>query len=569
MHSRDFIVRFAGEAGVVTSSDALASAAAAAGYHVYTFATFPSQILGGPIWTQVRISTEPVLSSGDAPDLLVAYTEYGYRNHSPDLRDGGVTIYNSKEIDLPDDGARLGLDVEEMAKSVGNPRATNFVVIGAIAELSGISLDSIKDFNRAKYTRGRPSDEQIISSNNEALELGAEAGRESGISLAEIAPPSPPDYEQVLLNGNEALSLGALTAGVNFYVGYPISPATSILVWMEMRLVGEGRFVHQVSSEIESITSCVGAGFAGAKAMTATAGPGLSLMSEGIGLAWMAEIPLVVVNVQRGGPATGLPTKTEQSDLLTALHPAHGDVNIPIIAPGSVEECFHAAIRAVDWAERYQGPVIVLSEHALSERTQNIPKPDLSAVEMGERDIYRGANGYLRYEAKGLSPMPLPGSEAPYVANGSEHDGWGDTTHLPEVHVHGTERRFGKLKALNDGTFEESDPDAPIVVMPWGASKGPTFEALQMLGKRGVDLGFVYTMFLNPLPEELLEKLLAKKLVIVPELNYQGQWSSVLRSMSVKAESITQYTGLPFRPSELADRIEARVRQHQEETVAV
>lgn len=560
-------MRFAGEAGVVTSSDALASAAASAGYHVYTFATFPSQILGGPIWTQVRISTNPVLSPGDAPDLLVAYNEQGYKNHSYDLRESGATIYNSRELELSRGKACLGIDLEEMAKSVGNPRATNFIVIGAIAELAGINLDSIKDFNRAKYTRGRSNDEAIVNSNNNALDLGAKAGRTSGIAFDEISEPSPPDYDQILINGNEALSLGAMSAGVNFYVGYPISPATSILVWMETRLAGNGRFVHQVSSEIEAITACVGAGFAGSKAMTATAGPGFSLMSEGIGLAWMAEIPLVVINVQRGGPATGLPTKTEQSDLFAALHPAHGDVKIPIIAPGSVEECFYAAMHAVDWAERYQGPVILLSEHALSERTQNIPKPSLSKVSVNDRDVYRGSNGYLRYQSKGISPMPLPGGEAPYIANGSEHDEWGDTTHLPNVHVHGTERRFGKLELLNDGYYEEKNPDASIILMPWGGSKGPTLEALELLKKKDIDLGFVYTIFLHPLPENLTDKLRVKELVIVPELNYQGQWSSILRSMGVKAESITQYTGLPFRADELADSIQKRIQLFRQETV--
>ena len=286
-------------------------------------------------------------------------------------------------------------------------------------------------------------------------------------------------------------------------------------------------------------------------------------MSEGIGFAWMSEIPVVIMNIQRGGPATGLPTKTEQSDLFAALHPAHGDVKLPLIAPGSVEECFYAAIHAVNWAERYQGPVVLLSEHVLSERTQNIPKPDLSAVRIEPRNVYTGANGYLRYEAKELSPMPLPGGEGAYVANGSEHDGWGDTTHLPEVHVHGTERRFGKLRLLRDGTFEEPVPDAAIVIMPWGGTKGPAQEALKILHERGVDIGWCYTMFLHPLPEGALERLRTKELVIVPELNYQGQWSAILRSMSVKAESITQYTGLPFKAGDLADRIEAMVKEHQ------
>ena len=340
---------------------------------------------------------------------------------------------------------------------------------------------------------------------------------------------------------------------------YPISPATPIFIFMEKNLVGPGRFAYQASSEIESITAIIGAGYAGKKAMTATAGPGFTLMGEGIGLAWMAEIPIVVVDVQRGGPATGLPTKTEQSDLQTALHPAHGDSKLPVIAPGTVEECFYAAIHAFNWAERYQGPVMVLSEHMMAERSQNIPMPNLDLYPLERRQIYTGDNGYLRYDSWELSPMPIPGSPGSYVANGSEHDSYGDTTHLPDRHVQMTERRFGKLKLLEDGYYEAENMDAAIAIMPWGGSKGPGREAWEILNANGQSIAWRYTMFLHPLPPNLLEDLLQKDLVIVPELNYLGQFSAYLRTYSIRAESITQYTGLPFKVSDLAERITKRV----------
>ena len=209
-----------------------------------------------------------------------------------------------------------------------------------------------------------------------------------------------------------------------------------------------------MSSEIESITAILGAGYAGKRAMTATAGPGVSLMSEGLGLSWIAEIPLVVVDVQRGGPATGLPTKTEQSDLMSCMFPAHGDVRLPVIAVGTVEECFYGAVKAIEWAEKYQGPVMLMSEMALAERAQNIPKPDLSKVEPAKRWVYEGNNGYKRYAGYELSPMPLPGGPGAYVANGSEHDDIGDTTHLPERHIQMTQRRFSKIKLLEEEDYE-------------------------------------------------------------------------------------------------------------------
>ena len=262
-----------------------------------------------------------------------------------------------------------------------------------------------------------------------------------------------------------------------------------------------------------------------------------------------------MVDVQRGGPATGLPTKTEQSDLMSCMFPAHGDVRMPVIAVGTVEECFYGAIKAIEWAEKYQGPVVLMSEMALAERAQNIPRPDLSKVKQAKRWTYEGNNGYQRYAGYELSPMPLPGGPGAYVANGSEHDDIGDTTHLPERHIQMTQRRFSKVKLLEEEDYEREGTDFSVALLPWGGSKGPTREAYDILKRQGAPVGWYYTMFLNPLPPKLLEELKQKDLVIVPELNYQGQFSQILRGAGVKAESITQYTGLPFKARTLVQRI--------------
>tara|TARA_A100001037_G_scaffold291022_1_gene304583 strand:+ start:37267 stop:38976 length:1710 start_codon:yes stop_codon:yes gene_type:complete len=562
----DLIVRFAGEGGqgVVTSAEGLAQAATQTGYNAQTFATFPSQILGGPTWTQTRISVNPVLSSGDELDILVCFNEQAYLNHSNSLSPEGVIVYNSAEFELTDNDSAIGIDFDELAKSTGNTRAANMVVIGALAELVSMKQDILDEFVTKKFTRGRSNDQEIIESNIKAMGLGRNEVKQRGISIGQLNPSKKPDYEQVLMNGNLAISLGAMHAGVDFFAGYPISPATPILLFMEKNLPAKGKFVFQVSSEIESITALVGAGFAGAKAMTSTAGPGLSLMSEGLGLAWMAEIPLVVVNVQRGGPATGLPTKTEQSDLMSTMFPAHGDIRLPVIAPGSVEECFHGAVTAVNWAERYQGPVILMSEMALSERNQNMRKPDLSKIPVEKRLVNMDTNGYQRYGQSGVSPMPIPGGPGSYVANGSEHDGIGDTTHLAERHVQMTHRRWNKIKVLEDGDFEAEFTDSAIALVPWGGTKGPAREAFDSLIKSGADIGWLYTMFLNPLPPDMLALLKQKELVIVPELNYQGQFSMVLRSLGVNAISITQYTGLPFKVKDLVERVTEQIESYKQ-----
>ncbi len=566
MDKDDLIVRFAGEGGqgVVTSAEGLAQAATQTGYNAQTFATFPSQILGGPTWTQTRISVNPVLSSGDELDVLVCFNEQAYMNHSESLSDDGVIVYNSAEFELTDNDSAIGIDFDELAKSTGNTRAANMVVIGALAQLVSMKQAILDEFVTKKFTRGRPNDQEIIDSNIKAMGLGRTEVKQRGISIGQLNPSKKPDYEQVLMNGNLAISLGAMHAGVDFFAGYPISPATPILLFMEKNLPAKDKFVFQTSSEIESITALVGAGFAGAKAMTSTAGPGLSLMSEGLGLAWMAEIPLVVVNVQRGGPATGLPTKTEQSDLMSTMFPAHGDIRLPVIAPGSVEECFHAAVIAVNWAERYQGPVILMSEMALSERNQNLRKPDLSKIPVEKRQVNFESNGYQRYDQSDVSPMPIPGGPGSYVANGSEHDGIGDTTHLAERHIQMTHRRWNKIKVLEDGDFEADSIDSPIALVPWGGTKGPAREAYDKLIKSGTDIGWLYTMFINPLPPDMLNVLRQKELVIVPELNFQGQFSMVLRSLGVNAVSITQYTGLPFKVKDLVERVTEQIESYKQ-----
>ena len=234
-----------------------------------------------------------------------------------------------------------------------------------------------------------------------------------------------------------------------------------------------------------------------------------------------------------------------------------------MLAPGSVEECFYVGELSVNWAERYQGPVMVMGEFSLAERSENIKKPDLSKVVDERRNSDTGSNGYKRYESWNgeLSPMPIPGGEVAYVANGSEHDEIGDTTHLPKHHIRLTERRFAKLGLLNDAPFEIENPDSEIAIMPWGSSKGVAREAYQQLIEKDKNLGWIYSVALNPLPEDIKEELKRKKLVIVPELNYQGQWSSILRMEGINAVSVTQFTGLPFKPTELANKISDKIKE--------
>ena len=241
--------------------------------------------------------------------MLVAFNQEAYDNHVEEVREGGVVIYDSAQLELEDDDNSFGMPIQKLARSTGNNRADNMIVIGAVARLVNLPHEYLEQFVVQRFTRGRPNDQQIIDSNIQALGLGRDQAAESGFHLGDIDKAEKPTWKQLLIKGNDAVSLGSVAAGVNFYVGYPISPATPILLWMERNLIGPDKFAYQVSSEIESIAAILGAGFAGKKAMTATAGPGFSLMNEGLGLGWMAEIPIVVVNVQRGGPPPVCPPR--------------------------------------------------------------------------------------------------------------------------------------------------------------------------------------------------------------------------------------------------------------------
>ena len=549
LKKKDLIVRFAGDGGqgVVTSAEILAKSAAQAGFHVLTFATFPSQIMGGPTWTQARISSNEVHCSGDSIDILVALNEEALDSHKSEINSSGIILHDSSNKNNTEINS-LGIPLAELARQVGEPRAANMVLMGVISAISGLSIKIFENFVAERFKAKGPS---VIKPNLEALKLGMEFAKTTQIKFNKLPSISKQKEDRIFISGNEALAIGSIAAGLESFVGYPISPASTILMFMEQYLRGTNKFVYQASSEIESITSIIGSSYAGKKSMTATAGPGFSLMSEGIGLAWMTEIPIVIANIQRGGPATGLPTKTEQSDLNIAINPAHGDMSLPVIAPGTVEECFYAGAKALNWAERYQGPVILLSEHNLSERRQDIKNPDLKNIKTENRQINTSKNGYARYNGNNVSPMPIPGKPGAYIANGSEHDPIGDTTHLALRHVQMTDRRFNKLSVLNDSFFEIENSEAPIIIMPWGGSKGPVYEAYKNITDKNQDIGWAYTMFINPLPKKLITILKRKKLVLVPELNSQGQFANILRSKGIAAEAITQYTGLPFKVNAL------------------
>ncbi len=389
----DFVVRVAGEAGEgpTTIGDFLARSAARSGYSVYTFQTFPAEIRGGHAYLQTRIAEHTTLSCGSRPDILLALNEDAFTRWSGLVPPDGLVVYDSSRFHVPPEVPfrTVGVPGENLAvNEVGSRIAQNVVMFGALAGLvrldPGIAQALIRDRWKAKGS-------DVVSSNLKAFEVGMRLIREQNIeSGGRQLAPRDAEVPWMVLTGTQAVCLGAVAAGVRYFGGYPITPATQVMEWLARHLPAFGGTVMQLEDEIAAIGSVLGASAGGVKAMTSTSGPGLSLMVELLGLASMAEVPAVVVDVQRAGPSTGMATKTAQGDLDLALYGAHGDAPRVVMAATSVEDSFYTTIRAFNLAERLQEPVILLSDQALATRISSVPRLDPLRVPVENRRLFAG-----------------------------------------------------------------------------------------------------------------------------------------------------------------------------------
>ncbi|MBI2912339.1 MAG: 2-oxoacid:acceptor oxidoreductase subunit alpha, partial [Chloroflexi bacterium] len=376
---------------------------------------------------------------------------------------------------------------------------------------------------------------------------------------------------RLVMSGNDAITAGALYAGCRYFAGYPITPASDILETMAAQLPRLGGVCLQAEDEMAALASVIGASYAGVKAMTATSGPGFSLMTELLGLSSMAEIPVVIVDAQRSGPSTGMPTKLEQGDLFQALYGGHGDFPRIVVAPGSVQNCFRVTVLAFGLAEKYQCPVIILSDQSLSHRTETIEKVDterLSGLVM-QRQRPNGVepDEYLRYQLNdnGVSPMAVPGLDAhPYVATGLEHDERGHPRLSPATHEAMTAKRFAKLAAARAEIDNEElaprygEAKADLGIIGWGATQGSIREAVDRALAKGYKVAAMHPRVLNPLPEQRLREFIGScQQVMVPEVNYQGQFAHHLAAtLGIRPLRLNKIGGLPFTPGEVFAKIE-------------
>jgi len=412
---------------------------------------------------------------------------------------------------------------------------------------------------------------QTVAANTKALLSGWDY-LQATVSYQRSAISKSKAEESLLLSGNQALVLGALAAGCRFFAGYPITPASGILESMIKELPRFGGIGLQTEDEMAAIGAAIGASYAGKKAMTATSGPGFSLMQEMLGLASMAEIPLVVVDAQRAGPSTGMPTKMEQGDLLMAIHGSHGEGPRLVLAPANVQDCFALTIKAFDLAEALRMPVIILTDLALAQRTASVPATLFDRVEVIERESWRqgGDQAYVPYQITedGVNPMAIPGqAQGMYVPTGLEHDIHGHPNYSPEMHAKMSEKRHRKLQKafkIYKGyeLFNAYNSQTDLGIISWGSTEGPILEALETLAENHIRIPLMQVKLMNPLPVAAIRDFAESvSRIVVPEHNYTGQLAGLIEpAIQRRVLRLNKVEGIPFYPAELAEKIMTLIR---------
>ena len=555
-----------GGSGVMTAGTMLLDAAARAGLYGLMVRTSGPQIRGGEAAALLRFARRPIDALDDSFDLLLAM-DWGNVNRFADevpLHAASIVIGDVDEGEPPEvftaTGARsVGLPLKKMAKAIAGAWP-NMLALGLAGGLAGIAQDALEAALRASWKRS----EAGLHANLEALRKGlAEAGAIGGMArLPEGAAPAGPRW---LISGNEAAGFGAIRGGVRFVAAYPITPATEMLEWMAPALAKVGGSLLQAEDELASVNMIVGAAYGGVPSLTATSGPGLALMTEAIGLACAAEVPIVVVDVMRGGPSTGIPAKSEQSDLSFAVSGLHGDAPRLVLAPTSIADCVATTQWAVHLAEALQAPAIVLSDQFMGQSRAIIDRPPDSGLGAQRLTVAANAPDYRRYRdtPSGVSPMAIPGTPGvTYTADGLEHNEAGTPSSGARDHQLQLDKRARKLALHEYGqAWADVQGDAPLAVVTFGSVTGAVREAVARAAADGVAVRLIALRLLAPVqPERYAQALAGVSEVLVVEQNHGAQLYRYLRAMvdlPGRPASFHRPGPLPLRPAELAAAIVA------------
>jgi len=571
---RDAVIRLAGNSqdGIQSAGALLAKLAGRSDQDVMTYMTIPSTISGGPSIFQVRMGTGDVLSAGDEADFLVAFYQHSYEDHIGFLKEGGVLLYDSDNVQPNLDDKRFvhvgipitGLTVEALG-GTAKDKGKNIFVLGLIAKI--FDLDTVK-LNSLLTEKFGGKDPSILNTATMAFQAGY--AYPVGNILAHRYQFEHGHTEgqpiQVTTDGNTALAYGLIAGGVRYGAAYPITPWSTIMETLRSEFPKYGGLFVQCEDELAAVSMALGFSYAGNLAITGSAGPGISLKTEAIGWASMAEIPLIIVNVQRGGPSTGLPTNVEQSDLYQAIFGGHGDSPRVVLAPSTVEDCFYIAIEAARIARKYSTPVFILSDASLATRIQAFDEPDLKSLMVDPKpDLTPRGEGFRPYPLNGITHHAPPGTrmaDGKYpVVTGLEHDEMGHPTGSPKLHIGMTAKRREKLRQLaNEIPVPEvfGGDEGEALIVGWGSTYGPIHEAVKSARDRGESISSMHLRHLNPLPNGL-EKIFARfKRIVVAEMNDEGlygygQLATILRARycDPKIRSFTKTDGLTFRVKEI------------------
>ncbi len=570
----DFAMGIGGEAGqgIATPGDIFARIIVRRGLHLSTYNAYQSIIRGGHIFLTLRICDREIFSHGDKLDLLLCLNQDTMNRHQRLIGPGGRVLYNSDTVKPGESsgGDLCPIPVGELTQS-RNRLIQNTVAMGAVMSLTGLDFEVLEESLQLRFAR---QGQQVVEENVKVARAGFDYAQ---ANFRAFGQPMPQGGKPLAVwSGNEAIAMGGAAAGVKFYAAYPMSPASGILHWMASNARNLGIMVRQVEDEISVSNMVIGAAHTGVRSMCATSGGGFALMSEAVGSAGMMEIPVVFIDVQRAGPSTGVPTKTEQGDLWQALGASQGDFERLIVAPHNALDAFNTMPELFNLTDKLQCPAILLSDLLISEGRYSVDPGDIDmhpSIERGQLITEPvSPNGYLRYQdtESGVSPRAIPGIEGyVHVVATDEHDE--DSTlisdeftnpHKRRMMVEKRGRKFLDLQSLIAPPQLEGPEGAEVTLVGWGSTHGTIKEAIQLLADRGVTANQLAIKWIVPFHGDHVNRLLTQaRRVIVVENSYSGQFARYLRSETGFAAHghIRKYDGEPFMPHHIADGVMEQV----------
>ena len=580
----EVVIRIAGNSqdGIQAIGGFLARLAGRSEQEVMTFMTIPSTISGGPSIFQVRIGSGEVLSAGDEADVLLAFYQHSYDDHIHSLKKGGIVLYDADHVepnaDLRETYHHAGIPISTLTvEAIGGTakdKGKNLFSLGLLARMYDLNVEKLEALIGERF---RGKDKSVLNNALSAFQAGYNYSLEKLVETYRFVDSQRREQQQVVMNGNEALAYGLIAAGVRFGAAYPITPWSDVMEILRRELPKYGGTFVQCEDEIAAISVAIGGSFAGRVAVTGSSGPGISLKMEALGWAVMAEVPLVVINVQRGGPSTGLPTQVEQSDLNLACFGSHGDAPRIVFAPANVEDCFYSGIEAVNLARRYNVPVFVLSDQAIATRIEAFAMPAMEQICQDISPDLSPVADYKPYDLSapdGITRRVVPGTpilSGRYpIAGGLEHDELGHPSGSPKMHLRMTAKRRRKLQALATALPVPAiygGDEGDVLLVGWGSTQGPIREAVDRARAAGKRVSSMHIRYLSPLPSGLEKVFAGFRTVLVVEMNDEGlygygQLAGLLRARycDPRIRGLNKTDGLTWKVKEILAGVDAQLQ---------